>query len=569
MVAKFSTRTKKILVLATTAFFVSCTLLFSAYLGFDLSQKLQLEHSAQSRFVRKAVRGFGAVFLQKRPNRVVIPSNRLNLILTEYFVPLEMKNGAGGISNDNMGGILIVDLEGKIFRFWEERVKQLDISTPNSGVDTLKRQLGDGDLGSIDINFGHFRYNDILVHASGEDAALLVSYTEWHAEKRCFTSTLAKVPLPSGDPSEWVIQEDDWKIVTRTRPCLSLNESGYAIKGAEAGGRIISRSDAEVFWTSGIYGRDDIFDKAHPETSLAQDDNSDYGKVRVVVIELGTVSVFAIGLRNPQGIDIDGLGNPFVTDHGMRGGDELNAVWDGANFGFPLVTLGTKYSGKPGGIETFHTGHSGFDKPIVAFVPAIAPSSVLYVNNFHPIWDGNILVGGLKRKLHRVYIEDGDVLFVEPIDVGYKIRDMVRAGHGQIVIYTNDNKLVFIEPESASLQYDRFRSLLAEELDLELRDTTQDMFDGCLVCHGIAENQTGAGPTLYGICGRKPGTEDFTAYSGALSRAVDIWDHENLVRFVSDPDGTAPGTSMDWDGIGRPDVAELLIKNLCQLENVP
>lgn len=564
-VADNSTRTMKILVLVMTVAFVLSTLLFGVYLGFDLSKKLQRENSAQSRFVRKAIRGFGAAFLQGRPKQVTIQTNRLNLIFTEYFVPLELKNGAGGISNDPVGGVLIVDLAGKVFRFWEERIERLDITTPNSNVETLKRQLNDGVLGNVEINFGHFRYNDILVHTSGDGASLLVSYSEWHSEKRCFTSTLAKVPLPSGDPSEWIIAEEDWTIVTRTRPCLPLYESGFGIKGAEAGGRIISRSDTEVFWTSGIYNRDDNFDKSYPEVSLSQDDQTDYGKVMLVDIEQRTVRIFAKGLRNPQGIDVDGLGNILVTDHGMRGGDELNLGRDGSNFGYPLVTLGTKYSKQPGGLESFHTGHSGFDKPIVAFVPAIAPSSVLYVKNFHPNWDGSILVGGLKRHLHHVYVEEGEVLFVEPIDVGYKIRDMVRARDGKIVIFTNDNKLVFMEPESASLQYERFKMLLAKETDLELRDTTQDMFDGCLVCHGLAENEPGTGPTLFGICGRKPGTENFAEYSGTLSQTFDIWDHDNLVRFVSDPEGTAPGTTMAWGGIGRLEVAELLVKNLCQL----
>ncbi len=567
--AYFLTRTRIILALVAAVVFVLSTLLFGVFLGFDVSKKLQRENSPQSRFVRKIIRGYGAAFLQDRPTQVAIPTNRLNLILTEYYVPLELKNGAGGMSNDNVGGVLIVDLEGKVFRFWEGRIERLDIVTPNSNVDTLRRQLKDGDLGNTQINFGHFRYNDILVHASGEDYFLLVSYSEWHAENRCFTSTLAKAPLPAGDPSEWIISEEDWTIVTRTQPCLQLYESGFGIRGAEAGGRIISRSDTEVLWTSGVYNRDDNIDKAHPEASLAQDDNSDYGKVLLVDIERRTVRTIAKGLRNPQGIDIDGLGNPLVTDHGMRGGDELNVVRDGANFGYPLVTLGTKYGGNPGGIKSYHTGHSGFDKPIVAFVPSIAPSSVLYVKNFHPNWDGNILVGGLRRKLHRVYMEDGDVLFVEPIDVGYKIRDMVQTGDGQIAIFTNDNKLIFIKPETTSVHYERFQTLLAAESDLEIRTATQSMFDGCLECHGLAENEPGRGPTLYGICRRKPGRANFTNYSGALSQAVDIWDQDSLVRFVTDPEGTAPGTSMAWEGISRPEVAELLVKNLCQLVHVP
>lgn len=76
-----------------------------------------------------------------------------------------------------------------------------------------------------------------------------------------------------------------------------------------------SRSDTEVLWTSGAYHRDDDIDKAHPEESIAQSDDTDYGKVLLVDIEQNTVRSLAKGLRNPQGIDIDEFGNPLVTCH--------------------------------------------------------------------------------------------------------------------------------------------------------------------------------------------------------------------------------------------------------------
>lgn len=540
-------------------------LLIGGYVGFDLSEKLNKEQSFITRTIRKAKRGYGAIFLQGQPVQSKHPSNRLNLKLTTHAMPLELRNAGGGISADGSGGVLIMDSEGRVFRLSQGHTKRIDVIVPNSNVDALKRQLKDGALGNIDIQFSQFRYNDILLHSSDSNSYLLISYSEWHEDQLCYGSTLAKSPLPSSDPSTWSIQENDWEIIFRTEPCLKPFTLGIGIRGAEAGGRMVSWSNTEVLWTSGVYRHDDNFDKANPEVSLAQDDEADYGKVLMVDIEQNSSKTIAKGLRNPQGIDIDQNGHPLVTDHGMRGGDELNLVFDGANFGFPLVTLGTKYSKEPGGVKPFHTGHLGYDKPLISFVPSIAPSSVLSVQDFHPNWNGDILIGGLKRKLHRVYIEDGVVLFVEPIDLDLKIRDMARVADGQIALYTDDNKVVYMEPAPSLLQYETFQSLLAAEPHLELRRSTKQTFDACLECHGFEKNDLASGPTLYQACGRAPESDRNFNYSGALSANLTIWDETSIAQFVSDPEAIAPGTSMAWGGIGRSDVAELLAKSLCQL----
>ncbi len=564
-----SIRMKRLIGFVAAFICILGTLLAGVFLGFDLSNKLQQDTSSPSRFIDKAQRGYGAVFLQEKPKVISVSTNRLDLELTEFYVPLDLKNGAGGIAPDAFGGLLIVDLEGKVFRFLGERAEPLDVETPSANVGALKRQLDAGDLGPISINFGHFRYNDIEVLDLSGQHFLLISYTEWHPERMCFTSTLAKAAVPSDDPRAWHLRAEDWTIVHRTRPCLAPFKSGFGIRGAEAGGRITPKAGAEVYWTSGAYNQDDDFDKATPESSVAQSDATDYGKVLLVDLESHAVRPVAKGLRNPQGIDVDPRGRLFVSDHGMRGGDELNLVTGGENFGFPLVTLGTKYSKAPGGSQPFHTGHAGFDKPIVAFVPSIAPSSVLYLRDFHPDWDGDVLVGGLKRQLHRVYMEEGAVLYVEPLDLGYKIRDLDAMGDGRIVLFTADKKLVFIRPASDPHVAEKFQTLIAGEPDLELRRATHDTFTACLECHGMAENEAGAGPSLYGVCGSEPERAAFAGYSGSLSKSIERWDKESLVRFVSAPEATSPGTTMAWGGIGTPKVAELLVETLCELEAVP
>ena len=192
-------------------------------------------------------------------------------------------------------------------------------------------------------------------------------------------------------------------------------KSGAGIRGLEAGGRLAYEGEGNVIWTSGAYERDDQVQSANIAKTLAQDDKSDYGKVLRVNIHSGDRTIIAKGLRNPQGVTIGENGDIWVTDHGMRGGDELNLVLEGANFGWPAVTLGTKYNRLPGGGKSYHDGHWGYNKPAVAFVPSIAPTSVLHLRNFAAPWKGDILVGGLNGNIYRVYFEEKTVLFVEEI----------------------------------------------------------------------------------------------------------------------------------------------------------
>ena len=232
-----------------------------------------------------------------------------------------------------------------------------------------------------------------------------------------------------------------------------------------------------------------------------------------------------------------------------------------------LNATGKKYSKEPGGQYAFHSGHDGYEKPIAAFVPSIAPSSVLHVKDFHPNWNDNILLGGLKRMLHRVYLEGDDVLFVEPIDLGFRIRDMAHTNNRRIAIFTDDNKLAFVEPETSWAEYERIQSFLNLEKDDSLRVATQEAFYACLECHGFEMNEQGAGPSLFRVCGRKPDTENFRDYSGALSQAVSVWNKDALVRFISNPKAVAPGTSMSWGGTENVKIAELLAHSICYLDN--
>ncbi len=116
---------------------------------------------------------------------------------------------------------------------------------------------------------------------------------------------------------------------------------------------------------------------------------------------------------------MDRDGQLWTTEHGMRGGDELNRVMDAGDYGWPLDNLGTLYSGEVATSPSGPGRHTTFTPPAFAWVPSIATSNVMQLQGFHETWDGDLLVGSLKaRTIFRVRVQEGRVIYVEPIPIG-------------------------------------------------------------------------------------------------------------------------------------------------------
>ena len=117
-----------------------------------------------------------------------------------------------------------------------------------------------------------------------------------------------------------------------------------------------------------------------------------YGKINYIHLKKLNSGIYSIGHRNPQGL----IFHPerkelWNTEHGPRGGDELNVVRKGANYGWPVITYGINYSGTP---ITDKTEEVGMEQPIYYWVPSIAPSSLCYIDSpMYADWKGDILVG--------------------------------------------------------------------------------------------------------------------------------------------------------------------------------
>ena len=105
-------------------------------------------------------------------------------------------------------------------------------------------------------------------------------------------------------------------------------------------------------------------------------------------------AIWSYGHRNPQGAALDLDGNLWVSEHGARGGDEVNAVKKGANFGWPVISYGRHYSGLSIGEGT---SKEGMEQPAFYWDPSIAPSGLMvYSGALWPEWEGDIFLGSLK-----------------------------------------------------------------------------------------------------------------------------------------------------------------------------
>jgi aldose sugar dehydrogenase len=494
-----------------------------------------------------------------------LPSNRVPLVAVARHLPLEVADYAGGISAFGEDGILLLDRTGKLFLDDGESFRRLDVAPPFNGIEDLRRDLADGKLGEAGIDFKWFRYNDVLYLERDGRGRLFASFTEWTTADLCFRSTLAELDIdPALPPEDWRAEAGDWRVTARTEPCLPVIQKAEGMDGLEAGGRLARRDADTLVWTSGSYGRDDYLKGTDYSKALGQDPATDYGKVLLVDLETGAMRRMARGLRNPQGAAVAADGTIWVTDHGQRGGDELNRVTEGANFGYPAVSYGTTYSATPIGNRERHAGHDGYDGPVVAFVPSVSPSSVLEARGFDYAWEGDILVGAYDGHLRRVHVEDGRAVYVEAIPLGTRIRDMARLdGGARIALWTDDRRLIRLAPDPKRRDRDGIAERIAALPDAALRADVAATYEACGVCHSFSAEENRMGPHLVGLCGRRAGAADGFDYSPAIGSAGWDWTEERLAAFIRDPQATAPGNRMEWGGLDDAAAAQALAGAIC------
>ncbi len=150
--------------------------------------------------------------------------------------------------------------------------------------------------------------------------------------------------------------------------------------------------------------------------------------------------IWTLGHRNVQSAAFDSEGRLWEVEHGPRGGDELNLIERGKNYGWPIVTYGEEYSGAA--IAGAVTANDGYEQPVYYWDPVIAPSGAqFYSGTLFPSWQGNFFVGGLKDGvLVRLSIRNNRVVGEEHLlaDRDQRIRDVRQGPDGALYVVTDE-----------------------------------------------------------------------------------------------------------------------------------
>ncbi len=167
-------------------------------------------------------------------------------------------------------------------------------------------------------------------------------------------------------------------------------------------------------------------------------------------------SIYSYGHRNPQGLVLDLQGNLWDTEHGPRGGDELNLIKKAANYGWPVISFGINYSDAP--LRTpWPTSEQKFEMPTWVWLPSIAVCGLDVVRpgpkgELFPKWKGDLIAGGLAGEVvERLRIKDGQV--VEREDIVHRlgrVRDVVTGPDGSVYVVLNGpDKVVRLTPTNS------------------------------------------------------------------------------------------------------------------------
>lgn len=146
-------------------------------------------------------------------------------------------------------------------------------------------------------------------------------------------------------------------------------------------------------------------------------------------------AIFSYGHRNPQGLVINPFnGQIWEHEHGPRGGDEINIIGKGKNYGWPVITYGINYIGTK---ITDETSKPGMEQPLYQWTPSIAPSGMAFVNSeIYPNWQGNLLAGSLAfQYLERLEIKNNKVVYREKLLDGMgRVRNVKQGPDGYIYV---------------------------------------------------------------------------------------------------------------------------------------
>jgi glucose/arabinose dehydrogenase len=314
--------------------------------------------------------------------------------------------------------ILVTEKAGRLFRIKKNREKQVVSGTPDV--------IPDGQGGLMDV----------IIHPNFKKNKLV--YLSYSAIKKEGTTTLATTAILrarlQGD------QLVDKQIIFEALP--------YSRTRPHYGCRMVFGKDGLLYFSVGERGNE----KENPQTTSnhlgkihrIKDDGSIPADNPFLNTSGAKTSIYSYGHRNPQGLAFHpATGQLWEHEHGPRGGDEINIVEPGKNYGWPAISYGINYNGK---IMTDKTALPGMEQPLLYWIPSIAPSGMAFVQgNRYKAWKGDLLVGSLRFKyLNRCKIKDGKVSGEELLlkNIG-RLRDVRMGPDGYIYVAVENPGYIF------------------------------------------------------------------------------------------------------------------------------
>jgi glucose/arabinose dehydrogenase len=242
----------------------------------------------------------------------------------------------------------------------------------------------------------------------------------------------------------------DVMVIFRAQPDLPKTQS------ANQGGRIAIGRDGNLFVTIGDRSKS-------PPWEMAQKLDNDLGKMIHITPDGAPApgnpfigkpgalpEIWSYGHRSEEGLTINPTtGELWETEHGPRGGDEINTPEAGKNYGWPVIVHGIDYPGDTIGAGI--TEHAGMEQPLYYWDPVIAPSGLaFYTGNLFPQWKDSIFVGALRgQMLDRLTLSGKKIVSEEPllVDQHSRIRDVRMGPEGAVYVLTDNGKLLKLTPK--------------------------------------------------------------------------------------------------------------------------
>lgn len=353
-----------------------------------------------------------APFHKTTPYVVTLITDKLTQPWSLQFLP-----DGKMLVTEKPGTMRIVDAQGKL-------------SEPIAGVPDVDAI---GQVGLLDVALDlHFTTNH----------RIFFTYSEPQANDRSW------IVMAKGKLDETALKLSDVTVVFRSS--LAAPEA----MASNEGGRIAIAPDGTVFMTVGDRSKS-------PPWDIAQRLDSNLGKIIHVDADGMPASgnpfvkkrgarpeIWSLGHRSEEGLAFDRQGRLWETEHGPRGGDELNLVKAGGNYGWPIIVHGIDYPGEKIGAGIVQ--QDGMIQPRYYWDPVIAPSGLTFYHGaLFPAWEGDALVGALRgQMLDRLTIKGDRVVNEEAllVEKHMRIRDVRVGPDGAIYVLSDDSSLMKITP---------------------------------------------------------------------------------------------------------------------------